>query len=174
VVGYEGDFEWTGVHTTINTGCLACVFSVPSQGVEESVSSRWLSTNRVRLGITNGPGLFYATGGLAVARIEFSDLVLISDLPGPPLANVVTSSNTKVGWTAGGGIEWLLFSNWSVKAEYLYVDLGSVTNVSVNTFNPNPANPTSITHTHNLREQIARVGLNYRFNWGKYPVAARY
>ena len=36
-------------------------------------------------------------------------------------------SNSRVGWTAGGGVEWLFAPNWSVKVEYLYYDLGSVT-----------------------------------------------
>jgi long-subunit fatty acid transport protein len=30
------------------------------------------------------------------------------------------------GWTAGGGLEYMLTSNWSVAARYLYVDLGKV------------------------------------------------
>ena len=41
--------------------------------------------------------------------------------------------NTKTGWTAGGGVEWSpsMFPSWSLKAEYLYVDLGSTTANSV-------------------------------------------
>jgi len=35
-------------------------------------------------------------------------------------------SNTQVGWTAGGGVEWMFMPNWSFKAEALYYDLGSV------------------------------------------------
>jgi outer membrane immunogenic protein len=29
------------------------------------------------------------------------------------------------GWTVGGGVEFALPSNWTAKAEYLYVDLGN-------------------------------------------------
>jgi outer membrane immunogenic protein len=34
-------------------------------------------------------------------------------------------STVKTGWTVGAGVEGKISTNWSVKAEYLYVDLGS-------------------------------------------------
>src|SRR5262249_19558820 len=105
----------------------------------------------------------------AVARLTFTDSVVFL---GPALAaNAVSTTDTKVGWTVGGGAEWLIWGNWSIKAEFLYVDLGRVTNVSVNSgiFNPAVSRFVAgafIPHDHSLREQIARVGLNYQFNWG--------
>jgi outer membrane immunogenic protein len=48
--------------------------------------------------------------------------------------------------------------NWSVKAEYLYVDFGT-TSVTV----PNPLPPTAFSHATNLKANIARAGLNYHF-----------
>jgi opacity protein-like surface antigen len=41
---------------------------------------------------------------------------------------VVGFSQTRSGWTLGGGVETALAGNWSAKLEYLYVDLGSTTN----------------------------------------------
>jgi len=45
-------------------------------------------------------------------------------------------SNTQVGWTAGGGVEWMFMPNWSAKAEYLYYDLGNISATSVSTVSP--------------------------------------
>jgi outer membrane immunogenic protein len=41
------------------------------------------------------------------------------------------SSRTGTGWTAGGGLEYALWNNVSVKAEYLFVNLGGGDNVNV-------------------------------------------
>ena len=75
----------------------------------------------------------------------------------------------KVGWTVGAGLEYAVSPAWSVKGEYLYVDLGS------ETFNTNLAAGgfplASFTHTVKLTESIGRFGLNYK--WGS-PLVARY
>jgi opacity protein-like surface antigen len=31
----------------------------------------------------------------------------------------------RVGWTGGGGLEWMFCRHWSIKVEYLFYDLGS-------------------------------------------------
>ena len=73
------------------------------------------------------------------------------------------------GPTIGGGIEWKWTANWSVKAEYLYVDLGNLaynTNALISPFagagggNFSVANVNQTVHIH---DNIARVGVNYRF-----------
>jgi outer membrane immunogenic protein len=40
----------------------------------------------------------------------------------------LTQNTTPSGWTIGGGTELALGPNWSATLEYLYVDLGTVTN----------------------------------------------
>lgn len=79
----------------------------------------WLATFRARAGFAAGDFLFYATGGLAAGKVEvsFENLDAIG-------ANY-SDSETRTGWTAGGGIEFRLTQHISVGAEYLYVDLGS-------------------------------------------------
>ena len=73
------------------------------------------------------------------------------------------------GPVIGAGIEWKWTANWSVKAEYLYVDLGNLsynTNALINPFlaagggNFSVANANQTAHIH---DNIARVGVNYRF-----------
>ena len=68
------------------------------------------------------------------------------------------------GWTVGAGWEYALPHNLSLKAEYLYLDLGTS-----RFFDP-PFGLAGIPHDVKLRDQIFRIGLNYRFGWGKSPV----
>ncbi len=68
---------------------------------------------RGRLGYAFDRFLPYLTGGLAVGDIS-------ATLPGFPAGSITTA-----GWTVGAGLEFGIVSNVSVKAEYLYVDLGN-------------------------------------------------
>jgi outer membrane immunogenic protein len=84
-----------------------------------------------------------------------------------------SASPTRSGWTIGGGVEWAFANNWSVKAEYLYLDFGTWSYISPNTSNAGgPAAPTFTFATNvRSREQIARIGVNYRFGG---PVIGNY
>jgi hypothetical protein len=94
----------------------------------------WFGTVRGRLGYLATPNwLVYGTGGLAYGNVNESG----SAQPGNPFVGINNAplvwnqSTTKVGWTAGVGVENALSTNWSWKVEYLYMDLGDVTsNVS--------------------------------------------
>jgi len=46
----------------------------------------------------------------------------------------VLQTDRRTGWTVGGGVEYALGCGWSIRGEYLYVDLGSWT-----TFNTPPS-----------------------------------
>lgn len=37
----------------------------------------------------------------------------------------------RLGWSAGASVEWMFNPKWSVKAEYLYYDLGTANTVSI-------------------------------------------
>ena len=97
-------------------------------------------------------------GGLAYGRVstshEFKDVALNSGFVG-------SSSSTDVGGTVGGGLEWAAHDGWTLKAEYLYYDLGGRT-VAGNYFN-NPAPPQFGADAHyDTQGHIVRVGVNYR------------
>jgi outer membrane immunogenic protein len=141
VLGAEGDFEYTGVNLN-NSGAI-----FPSRvGSEfnESVSSKWLSTIRGRVGVAHEQLLFFATGGLAIADLSFSDFVFF---PFSGTANAASSSGAVTGWTAGGGAEWFFMPQWSLKAEYLYVDFGAKSFTSTNS-NPATFPLATIVHNH--------------------------
>ncbi|MCG2643601.1 MULTISPECIES: outer membrane protein [Bradyrhizobium] len=91
---------------------------------------------------------------------------------------------TKAGWTVGAGGEFAIDRNWSVKVEYLYMDLGSfnggsttattVTNaLSTPAIGFNTVTTTTTTGNFGTRftYNIVRIRVNYRFSG---PVVARY
>ena len=86
-------------------------------------------------------------------------------------------SDTRVGWTVGGGLEWMFWPNWSAKVEYLYYDLGSVT-FTLRVCSPQRVSGigsrNSTQSTTRFDGHIVRVGVNYHFNWGAAPVVAKY
>jgi outer membrane immunogenic protein len=82
----------------------------------------WLATVRGRLGITMmSPTLLYVTGGAAFGGVKSSWFD-----GGTPTAARVSVDETRVGWVVGGGIEHAFASNWTVRVEGLYHDLGKV------------------------------------------------
>lgn len=70
------------------------------------------------LGYAVGPVLPFVSAGVAVGRVS-------GELDGECPGDDWCGSDTKTGWTAGGGLEWAFNDKWSAKAEYLFVDLGS-------------------------------------------------
>ena len=132
-----------------------------------------LGTFRGRVGYAPGPWLLYATGGLAVGNVKHSLTEVLDpgvSCPTAPTGSCRTGSNdvTKTGWTVGAGAEWMFARNWSVGAEYLYVDLGSTTVTLAPT---GGFFATTSSATFEDREHIARVKLNYHFGG---PVVAKY
>jgi outer membrane immunogenic protein len=169
VFGLESDFNYFGLRgSSRGTGIYPCC-APTSFTVNSSMSSDWLITLRPRVGITAHNWLFYVTGGLAVANVK--DGFTFTDTSVPPATESGSISKTKAGWTVGAGTEYALAKGWSVKAEYLYVDLGRETTTSTN-FATAVAFPTSVfTHSVDLRSNIVRVGLNYKLGG---PMLARY
>jgi outer membrane immunogenic protein len=156
VFGVEGDIEYTGLNATRSGAEVAGGFTNP---FTESLSSRWLSTVRGRIGIANGQWLFFATGGAAFANPTFSDSISFA---ASGTTNAASSSGTITGWAAGGGVEWFFMPQWSVKAEYLHADFGTRSFTSVSS-EPVLFPLSTIVHSHSLTEDIGRLGLNFHF-----------
>jgi outer membrane immunogenic protein len=148
----------------------------------------WLGTVRGRLGYLAMPNLMiYGTGGLAYGGYSsnFQTSVFWQQQSGGS-ANFIqigqnSYSNTMVGWTAGGGAEWMFMPNWSVKAEYLYYDLGKTSSSVVNPFYGIDAASgrnglESITNfSSRVSGNIVRAGVNYHFNFTNVaPVVAKF
>jgi outer membrane immunogenic protein len=113
--GIEGDIDWSNIGGRV-TG--------PVMGIPATFETQlsWLNTFRGRVGYAFGPIFPYLTGGGAFGGIRATDAITIPG-SGNELAGL---SDVRLGWTAGAGFEYgPLNQNWSVKVEYLYVDLGS-------------------------------------------------
>jgi outer membrane immunogenic protein len=161
VFGIEADLNYTDLK-----GARSSVPGAPFvNAMRSTYESLWLGTVRARLGYATGQALFYVTGGLAIAEVEFGDSLGIA---APFSTN--GSNGIRYGWTAGGGVEWALTQNWSVKAEYLFVDLGGA-NYS-NLCTGAGVCTTGVTLDHDAHQHIARIGINYRFPGTLF--AARY
>jgi len=156
VFGFETDINKLGVRGNAQFAGID-----PSKGPDQ-LSSRydWLGTARGRVGVTEGNALFYATGGLAYGRVGHQYNYDINNING--FNQIFATSNNAVGWTAGGGVEYMLGRNWSVKAEYLYVHLAATgLNLSGLRFNGGTAANTVLNFNNDLN--IVRLGANYRF-----------
>lgn len=131
---------------------------------DASYSTDWLFTARGRLGWLASPNLLlYFTGGLAVSDVKTSN-DFFDEIPVLNLRGAVAGSSktrTKAGYTLGGGIEASLGGPWSIKAEYLYVDLGKSSTASVVVPQVGPERSPLITSV-DVTANIARVGINYR------------
>lgn len=99
----------------------------------------YLGTVRARLGFAFDRVMAYATAGFAYGQGQFEVAGL-------------SNSQSHSGWTIGAGAEFALDRNWSARAEYLYVDLGSSTYSSL-------IGPASVGYDGN----VLRAGVNYRF-----------
>ena len=79
-----------------------------------------------------------------------------------PVATPFESWATKVGWSAGAGIERHLGGNLTARIEYLHLDFGKVSGGATNLL----ANSTPLifTYSHRVTDDIVRLGLNYKFD----------
>ena len=113
VVGLESDISFADVKgSALNVGIAPCSI----QGCEAKLN--WFSTGRARLGYAIGNLLPYLTGGVALGGVKGSaDNGACGNIP-------CFYDETRWGWTVGGGLEYRLYGNWSLKAEYLYLNLG--------------------------------------------------
>ena len=134
ILGAEADLQWSNIN-----------YSEAVAGGTFKAGVDFYGTLRGRAGMAFGQVMPYVTGGLAAGRGTAS----VDN-------GVVTSqSATHMGWTAGVGLEAQATSNISIKAEYLYVDLGTQAYNGL----PAPVGNTDI----GQRFSVVRAGLNYKF-----------
>jgi outer membrane immunogenic protein len=157
------------------TGAAACPGGLGTTLATANYSMQWFSTLRGRVGVTFDRVLLYGTGGLAVAGIK-TDITdgFVGLLP--PAFPVAAGSSTAVraGWVAGGGVEGAIGNGWSVKAEYLHMDFGSIDqsvsgsggfSVALGNLVVNTTIALSASSHARITDDVFRVGVNYNFDW---------
>ncbi|WP_026606007.1 outer membrane protein [Methylocapsa acidiphila] len=162
VLGLEGDVDGSSLSRTYSVGGYPFWASATErQTIQGSI--------RGRVGVAFDRVLLYGTGGVAFADFENDHS---ANVFGSPYAASISTGRT--GWTVGGGLEYAVTNNWSVRAEYRYSDFGHYT------LYPNFANipvysaGTSV--THHPTENRVQVGFSYKFDppAPPAPVVAKY
>ncbi len=151
VVGLETDLNYRSSQNNSGGG-----FGMGAVGS----GAGYFGTLRGRVGFTPMDRMMiYATGGLAYGNTNFPGSVAgIDGFGGAHALYGGGNAGTSVGWTVGGGAEYALNRNWSIKAEYLYVSLGGKSTNYIDAVSGLP-----IVANANTRDHIARVGVNYHF-----------
>jgi outer membrane immunogenic protein len=125
VYGVEADWNWVGAKSNTTWGCpFAFCFRL-----QNSLDVPWVATFRGRAGLALDSTLVYFTGGLAAGQVKNSAMVFGSGfaVPPNPLLGTFSQNTTRVGWTAGIGVEHMFGPHWTARAELRYVDLGRST-----------------------------------------------
>jgi outer membrane immunogenic protein len=135
VWGIEGDWDWSSQKQSKGCGAGTCTFD-----------DQWFATARGRIGYAGWSNVLpYFTAGAAFASEKATNSA----------AGGGTTTDTRVGWTAGVGLEYALWTSWSLKFEYLYADLGK--------FDCPTCVPGAGSDQVSFKNNIVRAGINYRF-----------
>jgi high affinity Mn2+ porin len=142
VLGFEADVSFLNY---IDGNSVISTLATAKSYVVEQMD--FTGSARGRLGYASGPWLFYATGGLAFAGERYFNT--------PAIGNDEKKLSMRLGWAAGGGVEYAFAPHWSLRLEYLYSEFQ---NASVR-FDSGAA------HASTLNFQSLRVGLNRKIDW---------
>ena len=182
LTGLEADIQasWIGGHGNSN---LKTSFSHPAFHLSDFIASagtelRWFGTVRARAGyLPSNNILIYATGGLAFGEVKRTGSIFdtftgslsatsagqVQTLNCTGLTDCYAGSDTRteIGWTVGAGAEMAVWSNVTLKAEYLHLEFDGKHTVLQATRAPFQVHfNADFGHT---RHDIVRLGLNYRF-----------
>ena len=168
VLGVETDFDGSTVSKDFHFSSTPFggpgIFGGDVLNVNAKASLDWLGTTRGRVGFVVTPDnrlMIYATGGVAYGGGS-SHFNVFDSANGLFFAG--SPSSTRVGWTIGGGVEYAITNNITIRGEYLYADLGSNTintvgNAAVTEFFPGSV----ATARFSYNASIFRAAVNYKF-----------
>jgi outer membrane immunogenic protein len=145
VIGLEGDVSAAGI-----SGSAADPSLTGRSFGNLHTDTSWLASVTGRVGYTFERFLLFVRGGAAWMHQTYD----YAGVAGVPFD--LTGSDTRIGWTAGAGVEWAILAHWSAKVEYDYYGFGTGT---VSLALPVAAGPVSITQSI----QTVTAGLNYHF-----------
>jgi outer membrane immunogenic protein len=131
----------------------------------------WYGMITGRLGYTWDRTLLYVKGGAAFVPVRAS-VTDSCQTVALGCGNWITASrdtsDTLTTWTLGGGVEWALSNNWSVKGEYMFIGLEDGNSLTTCGFAAAPGGTLVAGGEFCFNHQFAgihtaKVGLNYRF-----------
>lgn len=162
VIGVQGDFQGAGLNGSTHDRVTDSI-TTPHQD--------WLAAINGRLGFAFDRALFYAIGG--VAWTEESHTVAAGALATAALNSIGVPANTqsfswpRTGYDVGGGIEYAITPNWTIRGEYRYYDFGNWTYNSASWVGHG---------RENLSDNTVTFGVSYLFGNvpAPVPVVAKY
>jgi outer membrane immunogenic protein len=174
VWGVETDLSWADIKGDASQSGTAPVVGFPPFVINSSGTAEQhidaFGTLRARLGFTPvDPLLLYGTGGLAYGHVESNTNLAETLTPslGISFSNAVGSASAwQAGWTAGAGAEYAFAPHWTVKAEYLYYDLGTLkynSTLTSTAVNFPVFTAAGVSSNADFKGNIVRAGINYRF-----------
>lgn len=126
LAGIEADWTW-GSGSDSTSGGFLYINSADRFSFVSQVQLTWQATVRGRLGVVNGPWLFYGTGGAAFTRVDWTDTSTFTS-SGTTLASSSSSAgSTLTGIAVGAGFEYMCTPNWIARVEYLYESFNNMT-----------------------------------------------
>lgn len=185
--GLRADGVVGGLHVGYNYQVAQFVFGVEGDGEGSSYRGSGLDTTgtirgsihmpveasvRGRVGWAWDRVLIYGTGGVAFASIQNTSTTVAAGpavLAAIPVGAYDSAWSGRVGWTAGGGVEYAIDDNWSVRAEYRYTDYGPYNFVLTNT------GAGGVLRVHPTDNRV-EAGFSYKFDTfaPPAPVVAKY
>jgi outer membrane immunogenic protein len=172
VIGGEVDWSYTHKNSqrTLVPGGIAALGGFGNNSDLWSIEEHQLATARIRLGfLATDNWLLYVTGGGVWGQVETFETITTNPVP----SESALQTHWRGGWTVGAGTEYALGKGWSVRGEFLYVDLGRWTTFT-NIPNGIQGSDTFSNMSLNLREYVGRVGVAYKFGWPTGAVVAKY
>ena len=172
VFGLEGEGGYLNLE-----GTGADPLSPQLDTVSSTKIGDWYGMITGRLGFAFDRLLLYGKGGVAFVDVQTSvvDACNIGQC-GTGLINAGNATDSRAHWTGGAGVEWAFDMNWSVKAEYMFIDLNNTDSNyrACGIAAAGPAAGATFCWDHDLGGiHTAKIGINYRFGGGA-PVVARY
>jgi outer membrane immunogenic protein len=162
----EADFNYVDLQSSRGGSTTVAFFRGVTGSYNFASTSKidWFGTLRGRLGfVPTERLLIYATGGLAYGEVKTN--ISNSEVFSDGVSRLFLGANTdvRVGWTAGAGLEYAFTSNWTLRGEYLYVDLG--TSGTTATFQGTDPLQSQIRYnaSRESRFSVARAALSYKF-----------
>lgn len=162
--GLEAEAGYLGLHSSKSTTKF-----VPAQGstfrLDQKIETDFFASLRPRVGYVpeafSGDLMLFATGGVTLTHARIVQKFTQTNISPNYVSDGLSEDKMLVGWTAGGGAEYALSKAWSLKAEYLYADLGTVERSAPG----QPSNFAAFTTNNqaDLTTHILRVGVAFHF-----------
>jgi outer membrane immunogenic protein len=156
VVGIDGDYTWADVHANSSDVSAARSGNI----LQTTTDLKWLATLTGRLGYAVNNWLVFAKGGAAWGG--WGDNSTQFNSTGTTAQALESSSETRTGWTVGGGLEYGLTPHITAKLEYDYVGFAT-SNFVWNQISLTTGTVTAYQRSATSSLSMLKLGMAYKF-----------